>query len=369
MTLLLPPVAPSNIAETLAASTTSGVGGTITISAPALIRKSSGVFALAATASVTTPGSGTQGVIAQLLSTASIAPGPQVTVYGASALAQVKWTDFSPLLPGQPVQYSLKIRPVSSSNSIAVAAGAASVVAYELPGQLTDNPAGMAPPINGLVLWLDPDRGVSLSGSNVTSWADLTGSQLPFTQGSNAATAVFTAADPNLNGLATVRVTTAPGAGFAGLQSDNAFIVPPPFTVAITCSFTTINPNQVIVYGGGLNDLSAGQPGLFELRTGNNTNSTSVFADVTTPRIYLCEGAINGGTSALYFNSGSVTKSTYPQTVSSSFGGPVVLFNETVQNQSIASIRQILMYNRILSTAERIQLVAFLGADAGIAVT
>jgi len=120
-----------NVSEVLASSGSSGAGGSISIVAPSLVRKKSGSFLLEATFSVSTPGGGTQGVTAQLVSSLIGSVGPSISVYGTSSAGGVTWVDVSTIDVGQPIVYSVKLTPVSGSNSIAVVAGAAALVVTE----------------------------------------------------------------------------------------------------------------------------------------------------------------------------------------------------------------------------------------------
>lgn len=132
MSLLDPLLGVANTSEVLAASTSSGAGGTVTIAAPGLLRKYSGKFQLIASVSATTAGAGTQGIKIQLISSLVGAVGPAITAYGASADGSCSWIDYSGIDVGQAIQYSVQVTPVSGSNTISVAPGAAALTVHEL---------------------------------------------------------------------------------------------------------------------------------------------------------------------------------------------------------------------------------------------
>lgn len=122
-----------NVGEVIAASATStGSQALLSYAAPSLLRRKSGNFLLEATFSVSTPGSGTQGIVAQLISSLVGAVGPTVSFFAASAAGSVNWIDAAGIDVGQPITYSVKLTPLSSSNNIALGSNAASLVVTEL---------------------------------------------------------------------------------------------------------------------------------------------------------------------------------------------------------------------------------------------
>jgi hypothetical protein len=122
-----------NISEVIAASaTSSGSAAVVSFAAPGLLRRKSGAFLVEANFSVTTPGAGAQGVIAQLISSATGNVGPAVPYSMASAAGGVSWVDASSIDVGQTITYSLKLTPISTSNNIALGTNSASLVVTEL---------------------------------------------------------------------------------------------------------------------------------------------------------------------------------------------------------------------------------------------
>lgn len=120
-----------NVSEVLSSSASSSVGGNVSIVAPSIVRKKSGSFLLEASFSVTTPGGGAQGVTAQLVSSLLGSVGPTISVFATSSSGGVTWIDLSGIDVGQPIIYSLKLTPVSGSNSIAIVAGSSALVVSE----------------------------------------------------------------------------------------------------------------------------------------------------------------------------------------------------------------------------------------------
>lgn len=122
-----------NFSEVIAASAAStGSQAAVTFAAPSVIRRKSGNFILNATFGVSTPGAGTQGVLAQLVSSLAGAVGPAVQFFAASAAGGVDWIDTSGIDVGQPITYSLKLTPLSTSNNISLGSNAASLVVTEI---------------------------------------------------------------------------------------------------------------------------------------------------------------------------------------------------------------------------------------------
>jgi hypothetical protein len=122
-----------NVSEVVAASaTSSGSTAVLSFAAPSLLRRKSGQFLLVATFGVTTPGAGTQGVIAQLVSSTKGAVGPAVPYSTASAAGGVSWIDASSIDVGATITYSLKLTPISTSNNITLGSNAAALVVTEL---------------------------------------------------------------------------------------------------------------------------------------------------------------------------------------------------------------------------------------------
>jgi hypothetical protein len=122
-----------NVSEVIAASaTSSGSTAAVAFAAPGLLRRKSGQFLLEASFSVTTPGAGTQGVIAQLISSVTGNVGPAVPYSTASAAGGVAWIDASLIDVGATITYSLKLTPISTSNNITLGTGAAALVVTEL---------------------------------------------------------------------------------------------------------------------------------------------------------------------------------------------------------------------------------------------
>lgn len=180
---LLNLVPAANFTRLLATSTS---GGSVSLSPPGIIRKFSGAFSVEATAAVTTAGAGTQGVVAQLVSSISGAVGPALTFWGASAVVRYNWTDFAPIGVGNGVTYSLVLSPISSSNTVAVASGAGAIVVRELPGPQATNATSpvFSPSQLSPALWLDFSNSstITLNSGNVASVTDLSGNGVTFSQ-------------------------------------------------------------------------------------------------------------------------------------------------------------------------------------------
>jgi len=113
-----------NFVEILPGAVSSGSGGTIAVSPPALIRSKSGNFSLAA-----------NGILSGLNATVQFAGpsgavGPKVGCFSPSAHVSILWIDNPGASVGQSVTYRLNV--VSTSGGISIASTAFSVVIIEL---------------------------------------------------------------------------------------------------------------------------------------------------------------------------------------------------------------------------------------------
>ena len=131
------------------------------------------------------------------------------------------------------------------------------------PFQLANVSSSFTPAsLSGLSLWLKSDSGVTLSGSNVTAWADQSGN------GNNAT--VY-----NNTQLVENALNSKPAISFDGVASYATF--------PISLSTET---NRTIFIVGKYNDLSRGQEGFLALVFGGSFDRGYVFRESETDATY-----------------------------------------------------------------------------------
>lgn len=247
--------------------------------------------------------------------------------------------------------------------------------------------------IQGCVLWLRADLGITLNGATVASWANQGTLGGSFTQGTAASQPTFSATGgPNSKA----------GLSFDGgdwLTSDLAasawaFLHSANSTVFVVWKTTSANPNA---YFGVLSTASSGTPdrgfALFyddrsglsrndrlianinngganvaSLLTGNNAFPAATWGVAESVFAYQDAGsdliALVNGTSVGTSESAAATSASAPQ-------GPLELGRLVSDTGSrlIGSITEVIAFNRTLNAGERSQLRRYLGSYYAITVT
>lgn len=210
--------------------------------------------------------------------------------------------------------------------------------------------------ITGLSLWLKADAGVTLSGSNVTAWADQSG---------NARNA--TATD-------TPTLTTISGKTFVdfagGYLSGNEVLSQPYATIMAVANFTSLREveaifEQVDLEGGYNMVFYRGHFGANSIFAIYNGASFGSIATTNNNQTYLFGVTVDGAFGSLYLNatadevgdSGEFTPS-----------GPYNIGRFEGQSATTTEMRmaEIVVYNRVLTTPERQQVEAYLNAKYAI---
>jgi hypothetical protein len=220
--------------------------------------------------------------------------------------------------------------------------------------------------LDGCVVWLRTDMGITLSGSNVTTWADQSGSGNDATSGTSPAYDVSTL----INGYPTINFTAASShflqlpSGLTSLTSLNAFVVgkrksanPGSSASAGFWSFgTSVNATEVPFTDGNIYDDS-----------GSTTRkSCGAVTGLDTPFVYDVASAagawsnhVNG---ALQFSTGTNTVAVHsPPWIGKSDTGAAPQFYD-------GYFAEILLFNRVLSTGDQTRVRRYLGGRYAISV-
>jgi hypothetical protein len=207
--------------------------------------------------------------------------------------------------------------------------------------------------LTGLSLWLKADAGITLSGSDITSWADQSGN-------GNNATATDT---PTLSTVIGKTFVDFAGGYFSGSE----LLTTPYATIMCVARFSSTRDIQVMFqqYSDGDNltlyrgfDLDMG----YRIYNGENLSSNSLTNENET---YLFGVTVNNDTGTLYLNStadgdgycGEITPAGLYY-IGKWVSGDVV----TTEMQ----MAEIVLYDRVLTTSERQQVEAYLNAKYAI---
>lgn len=243
---------------------------------------------------------------------------------------------------------------------------------------------GSAIPQSGLSLWLKADAGVTLSGSNVTAWADQSGN-------GNNATPFDTGYNPlfvsnSVNGLPTIRFS----------DSATSLLVTPSFlAVGHNTPISIIAVAKAVaseVAGGGSAQrwlLPSGASGSFIIGFtfgvyGNTSPNFSALigenfvgeAESQSSEIIGTETAIvslaNTGTTVNFHKNGTSVGSLDPSAYSitdasdGAWGIGAQLVNGSVDLPSKFNLAELVIYNRAITTQERQQVEAYLNTKYAI---
>jgi hypothetical protein len=235
-------------------------------------------------------------------------------------------------------------------------------------------------PQSGLSLWLKADAGVTLSGSNVTAWADQSGN-------GNNATPFDTGYEPlfvssSVNGLPTIRFSDSAASllvtpSFLPVNFDTSISI---IAVAKAVASEVVTENSAQRWL-----LPSGESGSFEIgftfgAYGNSSPNFSAMigsnlvdeAEVESSEIIGTETAIvsllNTGTSVDFYkngtSAGSLTPADYSETDASDgvWGIGAQLGNGSVYLPARFNLAELVIYNREITTQERQQVEAYLNA-------
>jgi hypothetical protein len=166
------------------------------------------------------------------------------------------------------------------------------------------DPTTTAIPRNGLLMWLRADNSVSTSGSNVTSWGDVSGSGNSATNGSNQPTLVTGAINglPAVNFSGTSQFLQVP-AGMANFTSGaSIFLVTKPAAVTAGARFLDFG-NGATSDNIYLDEPTNTGASLFTYNTSTGASATSPSA-ITLGQYQLLEAVYNGSNTATIYTNG-----------------------------------------------------------------
>jgi len=213
---------------------------------------------------------------------------------------------------------------------------------------------GAAIPQSGLSLWLKADAGVTLSGSNVTAWADQSGN-------GNNATAVDTPTLSTISGKTFINFAD-------GYFTGNELITSPYATMMCVARFSEqLDVSKMFTQFSGDQDNMSFYWGFdldngFRVYNGVNLDSSSLTNNNQT---YLFGATFNNDIGTLYLNS-SEDASGY---CGESTPAGNYYLGRWVDNERTANtmkMAEIVIYNRVLTTPERQQVEAYLNTKYAI---
>jgi hypothetical protein len=224
---------------------------------------------------------------------------------------------------------------------------------------------GGAPPSTGLKLWLEAGAGVTLSGSNVTAWADQSGNGNNCSQATGADQPTFSSST----------IGGQPGLVFSGSQfltgAANLDTGSSARTLVVILKSSTTQAGSVFTYGtGGSRWITwDGLSGITGATWSDTTNiATSTPSTASTPSALTWSSA-GPGTNVINYsiNGTAQTVTTGNWTNTSSRTGYTVAANTTVQGFN-GTICEILAYDHVLSGADFATLYGYLGAKYSITI-
>jgi len=204
--------------------------------------------------------------------------------------------------------------------------------------------------LTGLSLWLKADTGITLSGSNVTAWADQSGN------GNNA-----TATDaPTLTTIGGKTFVNFAGGFFTG----DELLTQPYATIMVVANFTAARQVEVIFQQHNENDgdnlaLYRGHAGADEEFAIYNGASFGSIATTSNNQTYLFGVTVNEVTGSLYLNG------TADEVGESGAITPAGLYyiGKWVSGDVVTTemrMAEIVVYDRVLTTPERQQVETYL---------
>ena len=219
------------------------------------------------------------------------------------------------------------------------------------------------------VLWLKADNGVTVSGSNVTAWQDMTSYNNSASQSTSGLQPTFTSSAAN--GLPAVTFNGSQymtfGPGFAGFSGCTIFLVTNPTSVSAGATFFDFGN------GGASNDISATQPSSTDLTyycyNGSTPTSLAATSAVTTGQYQLITIAQDSsGNTTISTNtsadaSGSMHQPSYT-TRSNNYLGT----DASTTYSFNGSICELIVIPNLLSASQTQKIQAYLYARYGILV-
>jgi hypothetical protein len=232
------------------------------------------------------------------------------------------------------------------------------VLPYLIQQGAGSNPIFLPPVIPGLIVWLRADQGITLSGGNVTVWADLSGNGNSTTAGTSGA---WNASDPQYNGQASIT--------FVHASSNHLTIgsisgsTGQPFT-----SFIVGNSSNAATEGTFQNGTSTTcSAGFFDDATGNIYMSAGTQLDTNVSGLNPCIMAfIGNGVSCQGFVNNSQAPVITGNMGTDSFSGQGMQIGTGGVTSLDGKIAEILLYNGALTAVQRHQVFAYLANRYGI---
>lgn len=226
--------------------------------------------------------------------------------------------------------------------------------------------------ISGLSLWLKADAGVTLSGSNVTAWADQSGN------GNNAvgADTLPTLQSNAINGYPAIR--------FNNIDDPSRFTVSNNFNLKNSSVFVVVkqlNLNnafaRILGFLGSNDDYDSDDGLAFvfsntvpQLQVESNSNS-AVVANLAANNVFasVAYKIDNSGNISVFYNGGSEGTAQNADMTSQNSGGAIYI-GQGSQNLTAAGlygdIAEVILYNSNLTTPERQQVEAYLNTKYAI---
>ena len=206
---------------------------------------------------------------------------------------------------------------------------------------------------SGLTAWFRASD-VTLSGSNVTTWQDISGSTNNATNGANQPTLVTGA----VNGLPAVNFS---GSQFLQLPAGMANFTSGMTVMAVAKPVSVAAGARIFDFGNGatsdnvIMSLPSTTGLTFSTYNGSTASSATSSSGVTLGQFQLLEAAYNGtNTATLCQNSSQLTQSTTMQTLNNLTRNSCFLGQDfAAGNRFNGQIAELLIWNRQLTVAER----------------
>ena len=212
--------------------------------------------------------------------------------------------------------------------------------------------------VPGLLAWYRADMGVSLNGSNVTSWADSSGYGYPAAIQSNTSyQPTLISSDSSYNNNASINLSNG-----TYLQSSSNIpnTISQPFTWFIVGQTNNNYSGSIFV---DINVAFLEVANQWQLYAGTSPLSGSVTANL--PYIFCC--VFNNGSSQLYVNSKNIT---YTQSIGpNSMSGPIYFSSYNPPQQLGGKLTEFIAYNGILSSSNITLILNYLSSRYAIAIS